>query len=406
MDEVITCCCREINQKDFHLRYRHGQGRGTTVINFATDVYIVTQNIVINIKTLGHHTMNMRALLQFSVTQKASDLHILPGMPPLLRIHGELIVMKEFPVLTPSKSQELIFSVMTEEQKKVFITDLVFEMALAVSDVGHFRVSVLHQLRGIAAVFRVIPEKVPTFENLLLPPILKTLLVMPFGLILVTGPTGSGKSTTLASMIDYINAMRACHIITIEDPIEFIYEVKKSAINQLQVGRDTPDVATALRASLRQDPDVILISEMRDLETIRLALTAAETGHLVLATLHASTAPLAISRIVDAFPTAEKNRVRNLLSETLQAVICQTLVKRIGGGRIAAFEILLATPAIRHLIRQDMIAHMESTMQTTGDIGMCTLDQYLQDLVSRHLVTSAIARSTTISRSLQVKNPE
>lgn len=350
--------------------------------------------------------MNMQTLLQLGVKQQASDLHLLPGMPPLLRINGELVVLKQYPILTKEKAQELIFSVMTEEQQSAFTTQLVFDMALSVPNIGNFRVSVLHQLRGVAAVFRVIPERVPSFEELFLPPILKTLLVMPYGLILVTGPTGSGKSTTLASMIDYINTMRACHIITIEDPIEYIYEVKKSAINQLQVGRDTPDVATALRASLRQDPDVILISEMRDLETIRLALTAAETGHLVLATLHASSAPLAISRIVDIFPSAEKNRVRNLLSETLQAVICQTLVKKIGGGRIAAFEIMLATPAIRHLIRQDMIAHMESTIQTTGDIGMCTLEQYLQELVSKHLVTSAVARSTTINRSMQIKKPE
>ena len=224
------------------------------------------------------------------------------------------------------------------------------------------------------------------------------MLSLAHGLILVTGPTGSGKSTTLASMLDHINATQACHIITIEDPIEFIHRSKKSVINQLQVGRDTPDFSTALRASLRQDPDVIMLGEMRDLETIRLALTAAETGHLVMTTLHASTAPLAINRAVDIFPPNEKPRVRNLIAETLQAVICQTLVKGTSGGRVAAFEIMLATPAVRHLINQDMTTQLESTIQTNGDIGMCTMDQYLQKLAAKRLITSITARSASGDR--------
>lgn len=348
-------------------------------------------------KTPQERGMDLKELLTFSVAAHASDMHILPGMPPLLRIDGELVPVKEFPTLTAEDTSHLIYSAMSQNQKDYFETNLVLDMALPFSGIGLFRVSALHQLRGVSAVFRIIPEKVPGFEELMLPSVFKRLMSLSHGLILVTGPTGSGKSTTLAAMVDYINATRACHIITIEDPIEFIYESKKSAINQLQVGRDTTDVTSALRASLRQDPDVILLGEMRDLETIRLALTAAETGHLVMATLHASSAPLAISRIIDVFPTAEKNWVRNLLAETVQGVFCQTLVKKITGGRVAAFEIMLANPAIRHLIRQDMISHMESTIQTSGDIGMCTLEQSLQELVAKRLISTVVARGIAVN---------
>lgn len=344
--------------------------------------------------------MEIEELLRIGVEQQASDLHLLPGMPPLLRIHGVLAPIKDLPSLSSSETKRLIYHVMSNEQQQEFDEKLVVDIAVSFPEIGNFRVSILHQLNGVAAVFRVIPERIPTFEELSLPQILKRLMVLNSGLILVTGPTGSGKSTTLASMIDYINSMRANHIITIEDPIEFIYAPKKSAVNQIQVGRDTPNIATALRASLRQDPDVILIGELRDLETINLALIAAETGHLVFATLHASSAPIAVSRIIDMFPTAEKNRVRNLMSETLQAVLCQTLVKKVNGGRIAAFEIMLANAAIRHLIRQDMITHMESTIQTSGDLGMCTMEQYLQDLVGRQLVTLAEARGVVVNRNL------
>ena len=337
--------------------------------------------------------MQIEDLLTAAVSAEASDLHILPGMQPLIRIHGDLVAAKGFYVLNAEATKRLIYSVMSIEQQQEFETNLVIEMALSFPQIGNFRVSVLHQMRGIAAVFRVIPEKVPSFDELMLPPIMKRMISLAHGMILVTGPTGSGKSTTLASMLDFINASRSCHIITIEDPIEFIHTSKKSAINQIQVKRDTPDMAVSLRAALRQDPDVIMLGEMRDLETMRLALTAAETGHLVLVTMHANTAPLAISRIIDVFPTAEKNRVRNMLAETIQAVICQTLVKKTAGGRIAAFEIMLANPAIRHLISQDMISHMESTIQTSGDIGMCTMEQYLQTLVTKRLISMAIARS-------------
>ncbi len=342
--------------------------------------------------------MEVEQLLEISAKRHASDLHILPGSSPLLRIDGALTLLKEVSALSPDETQRILYNIMTPDQQQRFETERVLEMAHSVPHIGNFRVSVLHQLNGIGAVFRVIPEVVPSFEELGLPPILKQLLALPYGLILVTGPTGSGKSTTLAAMIDYINNFRACNIITIEDPIEFIHHNKRSIFNQLQVGRDTTDFATALRSSLRQDPNVILLGELRDLETMRLALTAAETGHLVLATLHASSAPIAISRFADVFPTEEKNRVRTLLSETLQAVICQTLVKKVLGGRVAAFEVLLATPPIRHYIRTDMPAHMESAMQTNADKGMFTLEQHLQQLVKKGLVNGMTAATVLINQ--------
>ncbi len=343
--------------------------------------------------------MQIEQLLQLSVKEHASDLHILPGIKPLLRVDGVLAHAKESRILDANEAKQLLYSTLTYDEQAIFEKHLVYEKALSLPNVGNFRVSLYHQMHGVAGVFRVIPSVVPTFDELSLPAVLKTLLGLPYGLILVTGPAGSGKTTTLAAMIHYINSTRACNIITIEDPIEFIHTNKKSVFNQLQVGRDTTDFATALRSSLRQDPNVILIGELRDLETMRLALTAAETGHLVLATLHASSAPLAINRFADVFPTEEKNRVRNLLSETLQAVICQTLVKKLTGGRMAAFEVMLMTPAVRHYIRKDMPSHMESAMQTNGDKGMCTLEQNLQQLVSKSLITASIASHATINRS-------
>jgi twitching motility protein PilT len=343
--------------------------------------------------------MDMLALLALSVERRASDLHLLPELKPLLRIDGVLAEIKDAPVLSASDTQRMIYSLMTPAQQQDFETNLVYEMAIPILNVGNFRASILHQLRGVGAVFRVIPEKVPTFEELQLPQVLKSLLVLSHGLILVTGPTGSGKTTTLAAMIDYINTFRACNIITIEDPIEYVYQAKKSVFSQLQVGRDTPNFATALRASLRQDPNVILLGELRDLETMRLALTAAETGHLVLATLHASSASLAVGRFAEVFPVAERQMVRTLLAETLQAIICQTLVRKVAGGRIAAFEIMLASTAIRHFIRRDMDTHMESTMQTSGDKGMCTLEQYLNELVQKRQITASVAHGIVINRS-------
>ncbi len=342
--------------------------------------------------------MQVKELLELSVQRKASDLHILPGVTPLLRIDGVLAPIKEAPILSSEETKNLLFGIMTDQQKQIFATDLVCEMALSYEHIGNFRVSIFNQMHGVAGVFRVVPENVPSFDELGLPPILKQVLALPYGLILVTGPTGSGKSTTLAAMIDYINTFRACNIITIEDPIEFIHQNKKSIFNQLQVGRDTTDFATALRSSLRQDPNVILIGELRDLETMRLALTAAETGHLVLATLHAGSAPIAVSRFADVFPTEEKNRVRTLLSETLQAVVCQTLVRKTSGGRVAGFEVLLTTPPIRHYIRQDMPAHMESAMQTSGDKGMFSLEQHLMQLVRTGVINANSAASAVANQ--------
>ncbi|MDR3492856.1 MAG: PilT/PilU family type 4a pilus ATPase [Gammaproteobacteria bacterium] len=343
--------------------------------------------------------MKMEELLKASVDQRASDLHLLPGLAPLLRIHGSLASMKGAEKISPEDVKTLLYSVMSKEQQEEFEKNLICEMGLSIPNIGNFRVSALHQMHGVAAVFRVIPEAVPAFEDLGLPIILKSLLTLSHGLILVTGATGSGKSTTLAAMIDYINAFRACSIVTIEDPIEFTYKPKQSVFHQLEVGRDTPNFATALRGALRQDVNVVLIGELRDLETMRLALTAAETGQLVLATLHASSAELAISRFVDVFPTEEKTYVRSLLSETLQAVLCQTLVKKLAGGRVAAFEVMLVTTAMRHFIRQDMVAHMESAMQTSGDKGMCTLEHSLHELVAKQIIGLNVANTVLLHRS-------
>ena len=344
--------------------------------------------------------MDIKQLLKIAVQQKASDLHLLPGMPPLLRIHGDLIPVKDEAILTPTDTETLIYSAISEEQSRRFEVERVLDLAITFQDVGHFRASLLHQMNGVAGIFRVVPYAVPTFDELALPAVIKRLLVLTQGLILVVGPTGSGKSTTLAAIVDYINTTYSSHIITLEEPIEYIHQSRKSAINQVQIGRDTPDLATSLRACLRQDPDVIMLGEIRDLETIRLAMIAAETGHLVLATLHASSTPMAISRIIDLFPATEKKRARHMLSETIQAVFCQTLVKRIQGGRIAGFEIMLANAAIRHMIHEDLISHMESALQTSGDIGMCTMNQYLHELVNKQEITLADARLASYNRDL------
>jgi twitching motility protein PilT len=342
--------------------------------------------------------MEIEELLGLSVKQNASDLHISPGLPPLLRIDGELMPLAGAAPIEANDTKNLIYKVMEKEQQQEFETALELDFSVVIPSVAGFRVNAFHQMRGLAAVFRVIPEKIPTFEQLDLPAVFKKLLELPNGLILVTGPTGSGKSTTLAAMIDYLNTKEACHIITIEDPIEFIHTSKKSLINQRQIHRDTHDFSAALRSALREDPDVILVGEMRDLETIRLALTAAETGHLVMATLHTSSAPRTISRIVDVFSSGEKNIIRNMLSESLQAVICQTLLRKTTGGRVSAFEIMVGTPAIRNLIREDKIAQMYTAIQTGIEAGMCTLDQYLQLLVSKELISQATAREVAVNK--------
>ena len=336
--------------------------------------------------------MNIDQLLEVSVAKRASDLHILPGLAPMVRVDGILAPIKDAAILSADDTRQLLFSIMTDDQKQTFEHDLVLELGLF-NALGNFRVSIYHQMHGVAAVFRVIPQKIPSFDELELPPVLKSLLLMTRGLILAAGPTGSGKSTSLAAMIDYINTYRICNIFTIEDPIEFVYTNKRSMFNQVQVGRDAVDFANALRSSLRQDPNVIMLGELRDLETMRLALTAVETGHLVLATIHASSAPLAVSRFADVFPTEEKNRVRVLLSETLEAVICQRLIRKSAGGRIGVFEVMTSSSSIRHFIRQDMPAHMESAIQTSGDKGMITFEVALNNLVQKRIITQMIASS-------------
>lgn len=341
--------------------------------------------------------MDLNTLLTDSLKQRTSDIHLSAGEPPIFRVDGDLVSQKDLGVLDNDTATKLIYSSMSDEQQKQFEKDWEIDFAVAVPGVARFRVNAYLQNTGIAAAFRPIPEAVPTLEELDLPAIFKKLLDLPNGLILVTGPTGSGKSTTLAAMIDYINVHRQEHIITVEDPIEFAFKSKKSLINQRQLNRDTHDFNAALRSALRQDPDVIMVGEMRDLETIRLALTAAETGHLVMATLHTSSAPRTINRIVDVFPANEKNIIRNILSESLQAVICQALVKKQNGGRVPAFEIMIGTRAIRNLIREDKVAQMYSAIQTGSEAGMCTLDQYLQGLVQKNFITKEVASEIAVN---------
>ncbi|HLF66068.1 MAG TPA: type IV pilus twitching motility protein PilT, partial [Gammaproteobacteria bacterium] len=338
-------------------------------------------------------------LLELTVTEHASDLHISPGLPPMVRIDGDLLP-KELPPFSADQTRQLVYSVLDEKQQQEFETTLEYDFAVTVPGVSIFRVNAFHQKNGIAAVFRVIAENPPTLDDLKLPEVFKQFLEVSNGLILVTGPTGSGKSTTLAAMINHINVNYPYHIITVEDPIEYVHQSKKSLISQRQVHRDTQDFAAALRAALREDPDVILVGEMRDLETIRLALTAAETGHLVLATLHTSSAPRSVNRIVDVFPAGEKNIIRNMLSESLTAVICQTLLKKISGGRAAALEIMVGTSAIRNLIREDKVAQMMTAIQTGREVGMCTLDQSLLDLVNQQAIAKTTAYEAAANKEL------
>jgi twitching motility protein PilT len=282
---------------------------------------------------------------------------------------------------------------MNDKQRKDFEEFLETDFSFEVPGLARFRVNAFNQNRGSGAVFRTVPSKVLTMDALGMGDVFRRIAATPRGICLVTGPTGSGKSTTLAAMIDYINDNRYEHILTIEDPIEFVHESKKCLVNQREVHRDTLGFSEALRSALREDPDIILVGEMRDLETIRLALTAAETGHLVFGTLHTTSAAKTIDRVIDVFPAAEKSMVRSMLSESLQAVISQSLLKRSGGGRVAAHEIMLATPAIRNLVREDKVAQMYSAIQTGGSMGMQTLDQCLQELVKKGIITKEVARS-------------
>ncbi|HEX9179023.1 MAG TPA: type IV pilus twitching motility protein PilT, partial [Burkholderiales bacterium] len=331
--------------------------------------------------------MDIAELLAFSVKNKASDLHLSSGLPPMLRVHGDVRRIN-LPALEHKDVHEMIYDIMTDSQRKHYEENLECDFSFAIPNLARFRVNTFVQHRGAGAVFRTIPSKVLTLEELNCPQVFKDISDKPRGLVLVTGPTGSGTSTTLAAMINYINENEYGHILTIEDPIEFVHDSKKCLINQREVGPHTLSFANALRSALREDPDYILVGEMRDLETIRLALTGAETGHLVFGTLHTSSAAKTIDRVIDVFPAAEKDMVRSMLSESLQAVISQTLLKtKDGTGRVAAHEIMIGTPAIRNLIREAKIAQMYSAIQTGGALGMQTLDQNLQDLVKRNVIS-------------------
>ncbi|KXJ52741.1 type IV pilus twitching motility protein PilT [Neptuniibacter pectenicola] len=335
--------------------------------------------------------MDITELLSFTVQQGASDLHISAGMPPIIRVDGEVRRIK-LPSLDHKQVHTLIYDIMNDKQRKEYEDTLETDFSFEVPGLARFRVNAFNHNRGAGAVFRTIPSKVLTLDDLDMGKVFRDLSDLPRGLVLVTGPTGSGKSTTLAAMIDYVNDTRADHILTIEDPIEFVHESKKCLVNQREVHRDTHSFSNALRSALREDPDIILVGEMRDLETIRLALTAAETGHLVFGTLHTTSAAKTIDRVIDVFPAAEKDMVRSMLSESLMGVISQTLLKKPKGGRVAAHEIMIGTPAIRNLIREAKVAQMYSAIQTGASFGMKTLDQSLQELVQKGMISRETAR--------------
>src|SRR5690554_3935341 len=335
--------------------------------------------------------MDITELLAFSAKQGASDLHLSSGLPPMIRVDGDVRRIN-LPPMEHKEVHGLIYDIMNDKQRKDYEEFLETDFSFEVPGVARFRVNAFNQNRGAGAVFRTIPSKVPTMEDLGMGQVFKDISSVPRGLVLVTGPTGSGTSTTLAAMLDYLNSTKYQHILTIEDPIEFVHESKKCLVNQREVHRDTHGFSEALRSALREDPDIVLVGERRDLETIRLALTAAETGHLVFGTLHTSSAAKTIDRIIDVFPAGEKPMVRSMLSESLRAVISQALLKKVGGGRTAAWEIMVGIPAIRNLIREDKVAQMYSAIQTGQQHGMMTLDQHLQDLVKRGMVTRQQAR--------------
>lgn len=343
--------------------------------------------------------MDITELLAFSAKQNASDLHLSAGLPPMIRVDGDVRRIN-LPPMSHKEVHALIYDIMNDKQRKDFEEYWETDFSFEVPGVARFRVNAFTHNRGSGAVFRTIPSKVLTMEDLGMGQVFKDISDTARGICLVTGPTGSGKSTTLAAMINYLNETKYEHVLTIEDPIEFVHESKKCLVNQREVHRDTLGFSEALRSALREDPDIILVGEMRDLETIRLALEAAETGHMVFGTLHTQSAAKTIDRIVDVFPAAEKSMVRSMLSESLQAVISQTLLKKNGGGRVAAHEIMVGTPAIRNLIREDKVAQMYSAIQTGSQYGMQTLDQSLQNLVQR----GTISRETAREKAKQPEN--
>ena len=341
--------------------------------------------------------MDITELLAFSVKNKASDLHLSAGLPPIIRVDGEMRKLN-VPTLNHKEVHALIFEIMNDKQRKEYEENLETDFSFEVKDLSRFRVNAFVQNRGAAAVLRTIPSEILSLDDLGAPQIFKNIINQPAGIILVTGATGSGKSTTLAAMIDHINSTKREHILTIEDPIEFVHENKLCLLNQREVHRDTHSFNNALRSALREDPDIILVGELRDLETIRLAISAAETGHLVFGTLHTNSAPKTIDRLIDVFPAAEKSMIRSMLSESLRAVISQTLLKKNGGGRVAAHEIMLGTPAIRNLIREDKVPQMYSVIQTGQSHGMQTMDQCLQRLVAQGIISAQDAAAKSIDK--------
>lgn len=343
--------------------------------------------------------MEITQLLTYGVEQGASDCHLSAGEPPMIRIHGDLKKLDN-PPLTKEDVHALIYDIMNDLQRKIFEETRECDFSFELGATARFRVNVFMQRKGEAAVFRTIPTKILTLEELGMPSILKILCEKEKGLILVTGPTGSGKSTTLAAMIDYLNSNFEGHILTVEDPIEFVHQSKKCLVNQRELGPHTHSFANALRAALREDPDVIMVGEMRDLETIQLALTAAETGHIVFGTLHTSSAPKTVDRVIDVFPPTQQAQIRTQFAESVQAVITQTLLKKKTGGRAAALEILIGTTAVRNLIREGKIHQIPGTMQVSQKDGMQTMDMALQNLVSRGVVTKEEALSKSMNPNL------
>jgi twitching motility protein PilT len=342
--------------------------------------------------------MDIAELLAFAVKNKASDLHLSAGLPPMIRVHGDVRRIN-LPAMEHEAVHGMVYDIMNDSQRKDYEENLECDFSFAIPGLARFRVNAFVQQRGAGAVMRTIPSKILTLEELNAPKIFAELAMQPRGLILVTGPTGSGKSTTLAGMINHVNENVYGHILTVEDPIEFVHDAKRCLINQREVGPHTLSFNNALRSALREDPDIILVGELRDLETIRLALSAAETGHLVFGTLHTSSAAKTIDRIIDVFPAAEKEMVRAMLSESLKAVISQSLLKtKDGSGRVAAHEIMIGTPAIRNLIREAKVAQMNASIQTGASVGMQTLDQCLTDLVRRNVISMGEARGAAANK--------